>query len=160
MASIGNFENIGVKFANWGYVEETDYVVDISETDTWFNIELPLVTQVANNLSYNSGVIEFTGNGIYMIQYVNTFGGGVDDSFSIRFFNLTLNEEVSGSVLSFTTKGTAYWEVQNMMLVNLSTDYTGSFGKSTHQIIMQVKNNIDISNLKIKGSSLVVMKIL
>tara|TARA_R110000803_G_C11976555_1_gene320217 strand:+ start:1951 stop:2433 length:483 start_codon:yes stop_codon:yes gene_type:complete len=159
MASIGNFENIGVKFASWLYNSATIYELDISSANVWNDVEIDLVNQVDNNLSYDSGIINFTGNGVYIIQYVNTFGGGVDDSFSIRFFNLTLNEEVAGSVLSFTTKGTAYWEVQNMMLVNLSTAYTGSFGKTTHQIVMQARNNIDTSNLKIKSSSLVVIKI-
>ena len=155
--AIGNFENIGVKFANWG-VNNT-YIVDISETDTWFNIEVPLDTQIENNLSYNSGIINFTGNGIYMIQYVNTFNGNTGDNFSMRFFNLTLNEEVSGSVVNFTIPDDSYREFQNMMLVNLTTAYTGSFGKSTHQISMQVKNTTNTSNINIVSSSLVVIKI-
>ena len=158
--SIGNFENIGVEFANWFTTKS--YKLSFSGANTWQPSQAPLFTQIENNLSYNAGEILLNDSGIYMVQSVNTFSVNDrdDDLFKMRFFNNTLNEEVASSQIQFHTKGGLIWEVQNMMLINIQPEMNGDFPKtSLTSLSIQYQNNIDVSALSFVSQSLIVIKI-
>lgn len=173
MSNIGNFENIGVAFGNWGLTTAEPFVVNILEQNVFVRLTPSLSTQIQNNISISNGVVNINDNGIYMIQYVNSFSGGVNDQFMIRFtqgwgLGADPTYYIPNSLVKFTTKGTNFWEVQNMIFVNLQPKINSlaelvegqEFPSSNHTIAMEVANRQDTSNIKIHSSSLIVTKLL
>jgi hypothetical protein len=96
----------------------------MTNEDEWYQLEFPTMTvntqQFGNAISYDSTnyALKFTQKGFFLVQFLFTLQGGSNDVYQIRLYNNDTSERLSYTLMEFSTKGTNYWEVQNMFLLN------------------------------------------
>tara|TARA_R100001594_G_scaffold144079_1_gene192779 strand:+ start:1571 stop:2086 length:516 start_codon:yes stop_codon:yes gene_type:complete len=169
--AIGDFEDKRICYGNW--YAESSVATLIATTDTWTRLNCAnLVSDIQNNISFDAnagsrnGEWEFITSGKYIIQMRMAFSGGTNDSYSLRwqysYSGGTEDEVVANSEITFTTKATNTWEVQNLMIVDFPLRYTGTdglWGETKQGLYCQVKNNTDASNLTLENGDFTFFKI-
>jgi len=159
--AIGNFQDIGVQFAN--YVKSIDYKVSFAKPNEFTDWLPELDTQIENNIIYDGRII-LQDAGVYMIQWSTTFinipVARQNNLYKTRFFNQTNSEVVAGSEMNFGIPIGQNSEVENMMLINVQPTMNGSFVNSSKTILkMQVSNELNVDQLSQMSVNLIIIKI-
>jgi len=139
----------------------------ITITDTFYPITIPTntTTTFAGNSIGLIGNNEFSlnENGIFVFQWMMACSGGANASYTITLVNTTEGIPVPHTEVSFTTKGSGMWEVQNMFLINnKSTRFANtntSFYTEKQSYVMHVKNNTGVANFDIENLNIIVYKL-
>lgn len=161
---MGEFTNTPSIFQLIGLTTAT---TSITVADTFYPIIIPnnTNTAIAGNSVGLIGNNEFSlnENGIFVFQWMMACSGGANASYTITLINKLEGIPVPHTEVSFTTKGSGMWEVQNMFLINnRSTKYANSntsFYTETQEYVMHVKNNTGVANFDIENLNVIVYKL-
>lgn len=154
-----SFED-NIVYAN--YYLDSATTTNFLVANTYKDIDLTgLNTYKENNISFNSTKDNFVtqNTGVFLVQFRATWRGGSNDVYTMQ---MTLNGgAVNKSQVQYSTKGSNFWEVQNLFIVNAplhSIDDQG-YGTSKNTFAFQVKNNNDTTSAYLENLSLVIFKI-
>lgn len=155
-------------------VQEGEITTDFSAVDTYTSLKMSLrnttadldvitdtnisVLRIGGAESYDQG-FNVNTTGIFLVQYRISVSGGTADEYTMTMF---VNDiEMDYTTITFSTKGTNIWEVQNLALLKL--DYVEldnkGFGSSKNIITMKIKNISDTSSIMLDNGSFVIIKI-
>jgi hypothetical protein len=122
--------------------------------------------EFGNGISYDStnNAFKFTQTGVFLMQCLFTLQGGSNDVYEMRMYNDDTSERISYTFMEFSTKGTNYWEVQNMFLLkNEGRSVTGNNSgiltyNNTYKFEIQRTENAS-GNITIYNMNVIIYKI-
>tara|TARA_R100000664_G_scaffold9501_1_gene15905 strand:- start:1909 stop:2382 length:474 start_codon:yes stop_codon:yes gene_type:complete len=156
---MGTEFNEQIGYAN--FTQDTDSATTFSATDTFTPLVLSIddTFATATTISNEGSTFRTNSSGIYLVQKRLSVTGGSNAEYTME---ITLNNvALSYTTMSFTTKGTNIWELQNFALIDMSTndiDEKG-FGTSVNRLGTQVKCTSGTNTLTLKNASFVLIRI-
>ena len=147
------------QIAYWNGTQDTDSATTFSSTDTYtdliMNIDNAFGTDTTISYSNTDNEIKANSIGIYLVQSRLSVSGGANAEYTMQ---MTLDDvSIDYSEMTFTTKGSNLWEVQNLFLVELNLN------PLTDSSIRTLKNEIKCTSgtntLTLKNASFVLIRI-
>tara|TARA_R100000655_G_scaffold87513_2_gene127696 strand:- start:336 stop:800 length:465 start_codon:yes stop_codon:yes gene_type:complete len=146
------------QIAYWNGTQDTDSDTTFSSTDTYtdliMNIDNAFGTDTTISYSNADNEIKANSIGIYLVQSRLSVSGGANAEYTMQ---MTLDDvSIDYSEMTFTTKGSNLWEVQNLFLVELNLNPAG---RSVRKLKNEIKCTTGTNTLTLKNASFVLIRI-
>ena len=119
--------------------------------------QIPFGNGVSYDQVNNPNNFQFSQKGVFLVQTMFTLQGGANDEYKLRLYNNKTQKELDYTEIYFSTKGTNYWEVQNMFLLyndgslkdnSAFLSYNITYSYQIQRVINAV-GNITINNMNV-----------
>ena len=149
------------QIAYYNGTADTNQQTTFSAVDTYTPLLINIDDEIGTTTTISEDNSKFYVNssGVYLVQYRLSVTGGTNDVYkcAMAYDDVILDY----TAITFSTKGSNIWEVQNLALVNvdLVPISNSAFGKSNNYIQLLIQNTTDTSLITLKNASFVIIRI-